>query len=110
MYGLRRRKHNSDSDTNDSEDEASDDKRGFSSDSDDLESEDTQVNQEIIKKKTRKKIIAKYIERENLSETELNVISSDEDKNIHKSKMKTHDNSDAEQFELIMPVRIFIYN
>ena len=70
IYGLRRRKHNTDSDTNDSDEEASG-----------PEEENEEICRKIAKpqRRQRAKNIAKFLDRENLSETELNIVSTDEE-------------------------------
>lgn len=66
LYGYRRRKHNSDSDTNEStfEDE-------------DIGEEKSTKQRNSKLKINRKKNIAKFLDRDNLSETELNDLSDD---------------------------------
>lgn len=72
LYGQRRRKHNSDSDTNEST------------------FEDDERQQRASQKTTnlRKKNIAKFLDRDNLSETELNNFSDDSDNKKKKKKKK----------------------
>lgn len=88
IYGHRRRKHNSDSDTNEDDDESSvsggseDDSKVFDeyeeAESEDEENEENEENEEVKKERTksdkykRRLNVAKFIERENLSETEMN--------------------------------------
>ena len=72
LYGQRRRKHNSDSDTNEST------------------FEDDERQQRGSRKTTnlRNKNIAKFLDRDNLSETELNNLSDDSDSNMKRKKKK----------------------
>jgi len=101
LYGLRRRKHNSDSDTNESDTSEGDESANRSSrrfspkktSEEEGEIHEANMNSQKKKKKQqeKKKNIAKYIERENLSETELNVVSSSDDESYRiKSITKKH--------------------
>lgn len=88
IYGHRRRKHNSDSDTNDEStfedlDETNPDESNKSSNRRPTRSS---------KKSNRKKNVTKFLDRDNLSETELNL----SDDNYKKKKKKYKTNSDNE--------------
>ena len=83
IYGLRRRKHNTDSDTNDSDEDASESQE-------ENESEETcrKTAKPQAQRRQRAKNIAKFLDRENLSETELNIVSSDEESGHKNSRKK----------------------
>ena len=93
IYGHRRRKHNSDSDTNDEStfedlDETNPDEANKSSSSSNRRPTRSSNN----KKSNRKKNVTKFLDRDNLSETELNL----SDDNYKKKKKKYKTNSDNE--------------
>lgn len=76
LYGYRRRKHNSDSDTNESTFEDED------------IGEEKSIKQRNSKLKiNRKKNIAKFLDRDNLSETELNDLSDDSAAKTRRKKL-----------------------
>ena len=84
IYGYRRRKHNSDSDTND-EEESSDDSKVFNEGLDDDSNEDDSDGKSDEEKEERshekqlprrRMNVAKFLERENLSETEMRDLSN----------------------------------
>jgi hypothetical protein len=90
IYGHRRRKHNSDSDTNDEStfedlDETNPDEANKSS------SNRRPTRSSNNKKSNRKKNVTKFLDRDNLSETELNL----SDDNYKKKKKKYKTNSES---------------
>ena len=89
LFGLRRRKHNSDSDTNESESELNDSggngRRSFLSD-------DESADDKPRPKSHRQKNIAKFLDRENLSETEMNIVLSGDDDEDNNAGNKTNRN------------------
>jgi len=119
LYRLRRRKHNSDSDTNETDTTEDDElalkstlislKKTSEDDEEEKEEEEEEeekekdINSQIKKKHSqqKKKNTAKYIERENLSETELNVVSSSGDEYSQKKGGKKKQQQEMKKSEVV---------
>lgn len=100
IYGHRRRKHNSDSDTNDDEsdsdsfDENEDDESKVFNEFDEAEEEESESDEDrrAGSSKRRRRNVAKFIERENLSETEM----MSQESSSHSSSDTSSNESDSD--------------
>ncbi|CAF0946867.1 unnamed protein product [Brachionus calyciflorus] len=77
LYGQRRRNHYSDSDTNESEEEQNKDSSQFSQSDEEDQSQSESRSRRGRPGPRRRTNVARFIERENLSETELNPYASE---------------------------------
>ena len=105
LYGLRRRKHNSDSDSNEDEENENDYSKSDNDDDTVVQSSGSdrrsRRRNEIKRKAPIKKNVAKFLDRDNLSETELNLnsenSSSDENTSSANSSVKKTSSKNSNQ-------------
>ncbi len=95
LYGLRRRKHNSDSDSNEDEEDENDYTRSENDDDTVVQSQSSGSDRksrrrnENKKMTSKKKSVAKFLDRDNLSETELNLHSDNSSSDENSSDKKS---------------------